>query len=119
MDWGNIGLLIIFGGLMVFMHRNGGGCCGGGSGDQAHKDHGGHRAEQTINTQQVRLAVEGMTCGHCVQKIEKVLLGINGVVSVDVSLETNSVKATFDPERTTAYELKEAIRNTGYGVQLR
>ncbi|VBB08267.1 mercuric transport protein periplasmic component/copper chaperone copz [Lucifera butyrica] len=131
MDWGNIGIFLVFGAFMFFMHRNGGGCCGGGSHGHDHGGHSGHgmngggcggeRSEQpknhngqTINTQQATLAVAGMTCGHCVQSVEKALFAIKGVVSVDVSLETNSVKATYDPEMTTVNELKAAIRNAGY-----
>lgn len=136
MDWGNIGLFIIFGAVMFFMHRNGGGCCGGGqheghrngggghsghsggccggSGEQASNDHRDHQVERTINTQQVILAIEGMSCGHCAAKVEKALFATAGVVSADVSLESNSVKIAYDPDRTNVNELKTAIQNAGY-----
>jgi copper chaperone CopZ len=114
MDWGNIGLFIIFGAVMFFMHRNGGGCCGSESVGQAPNNHRDHQEAQTINTQQAILAIAGMSCGHCAAKVEKALFSAEGVVSAAVSLESNSVKIAYDPDRTNINELKEAIRNAGY-----
>lgn len=34
--------------------------------------------------------VEGMSCGHCVKRVENALKSIDGVVSVEVSLEGKS-----------------------------
>jgi copper ion binding protein len=114
MDWSNIGFFLIFALVMFFMHRNGGGCCGGGGKETSHDPHEAHETQPTLNTQPANFAVEGMTCGHCVQTVEKALFAIRGVVSVDVSLETNRVKATYDPTRTNLMELKDAIRKAGY-----
>lgn len=41
MDWSIIGLLVVFGVFMFYMHRNGGGCCGGG-GDHGQQKNGGN-----------------------------------------------------------------------------
>lgn len=61
--------------------------------------------------------IEGMSCGHCAAKVEKALFDVTGVVSATVSLESNSIKIAYDPDRTNVNELKTAIRNAGYSMR--
>ena len=66
-----------------------------------------------MSTEQVLLVVEGMSCGHCEQTIEKGIRGIPGVRSVKadrtrkiVSLEVDA-GLSLDP-------IKARIRDLGY-----
>jgi copper chaperone len=61
------------------------------------------------------LTVEGMSCGHCVQTIEKTLSKL-GVASVQVSLEKKSVDVKYDQAKLTLDAIKEAIEDQGYDV---
>ncbi len=61
-------------------------------------------------------ALEGLTCGHCVQTVEKAVSRVSGVQSAVVALvpggtSSLSVTGTADKETVT-----EAVRSSGYVV---
>ena len=60
-----------------------------------------------------KILIEGMKCEHCVGHVKSALEGLDGVTSVEVSLENNYaiVEATNSNE-----ELKAAIEEEGYDV---
>ena len=60
-----------------------------------------------------KILIEGMSCEHCVGHVKNALEGLDGVTSVEVSLENNCaiVETTNSNE-----ELKEAIEEEGYDV---
>lgn len=61
------------------------------------------------------IEVKGMTCGHCVKRVENAVSSIEGVQSVTVSLENkNVVVESFGEIDNTI--LKEAIEDVGYEV---
>ncbi|USG66233.1 copper ion binding protein [Brevibacillus ruminantium] len=62
----------------------------------------------------VTLKVEGMSCNHCVQSIEKALKEIGAAGKVD--LAGKSVEVTFDENNLTEAAIKEAIEDQGYDV---
>ncbi len=57
--------------------------------------------------------VQGMTCGHCVRSVTEEISQVEGVTSVEVSLEagTASVAGEADPEAVRA-----AVTEAGYEV---
>ncbi|BCZ19392.1 Copper ion binding protein CopB [Helicobacter sp. NHP19-012] len=59
------------------------------------------------------LKVEGMTCDHCVDKVEKFVGEIEGVEHIEVKLEQQEVAVTFNPPATLE-DIKEAILDAGY-----
>ena len=61
------------------------------------------------------LKVEGMTCAHCQKHVTNALAKLEGVTSVDVSLEakTATVKADRDIPVT---EFEKAITDAGYDL---
>jgi copper ion binding protein len=62
------------------------------------------------------ILISGMTCGHCVKRVENALLEIDGVNSVVVSLEDK--KATIEAEGKIEDQLiKDAIVDIGYTVE--
>lgn len=63
----------------------------------------------------VQISIEGMTCGHCVMRVEKALKAVNGVSKVDVSLENkNAIVELFGSMDEKV--LKEAVEDAGYDV---
>ena len=62
------------------------------------------------------LKVEGMTCGHCKQSVEKALSGLAGVMKADVDLGKGTVSVTYDSAKVNESQMKEAVENQGYDV---
>jgi len=52
----------------------------------------GYPAHIPVNTNNYALSIEDMTCNHCVGRVEKAALAVDGVTSIDVNLETASAQ---------------------------
>jgi copper chaperone len=65
-----------------------------------------------MKTEQIN--VDGMSCGHCVETIEKALGKMGGVNQVRVSLENKKVSVDFDENQTTVDAIKEKIVEAGF-----
>ena len=63
----------------------------------------------------IRLKIEGMTCGHCVQHVKTALLEVPGVQAAEVALETGTAQVTglTDPSALIA-----AVEEEGYKASL-
>ncbi len=57
-----------------------------------------------------------MTCEKCVEKITENVSYEKGVKDLNVSLESKTVEVTYDPSKTDARTLNEAITKLGYEV---
>ncbi len=62
------------------------------------------------------ILISGMTCGHCVKRVENALLEIDGVNSVVVSLEEKRATIEAD-DKIEDQLLKDAIDDVGYTVE--
>ena len=62
----------------------------------------------------VELKVEGMDCQGCVKSVTRMLSGVAGVQTVDVSLEEGRARVTFDPAKSNLAEFKKAVERAGY-----
>ena len=62
----------------------------------------------------VELKVEGMDCQGCVKSVTRMLTGVAGVQSVDVSLEEARARVTFDPAKSGIADFKKAVERAGY-----
>lgn len=62
------------------------------------------------------LQIRGMTCAACASSIEKVLNKLDGVEEANVNLALERTTVVYDPEVTNVEELKETVRDIGYGV---
>jgi len=62
------------------------------------------------------LKVEGMTCQGCARSVTRVLQGLKGVVSAEVSLAAAQAEVTFDSAQVDVARLKAAIEQAGYQV---
>lgn len=69
------------------------------------------------STDEVALEVDGMSCGHCRQAVEDALGEVDGVASVEVSLDDGRADVTVD-EGTDAASLTAAVEDAGYEARL-
>ncbi|MBK5246981.1 MAG: copper chaperone CopZ [Peptostreptococcaceae bacterium] len=63
------------------------------------------------------LKVDGMSCSHCVSAVTKAVVSLDGVLEVDVKLETKTVTVEYDSGRVGFENIKEAIEDEGYDVK--
>ncbi|EOS31556.1 heavy metal translocating P-type ATPase [Lachnospiraceae bacterium 28-4] len=61
------------------------------------------------------MIVEGMSCGHCTGRVQKALEAVEGVASVEMSLEEKSARIVLNKE-VPEEELKNAVTEAGYEV---
>jgi copper ion binding protein len=59
--------------------------------------------------------IEGMSCAHCVSAVNRALREVEGVVAVDVDLQSKT--ATVEHSDAATFEMmKAAIEEAGYEV---
>lgn len=66
----------------------------------------------------VRIPVTGMTCAACSSRVQRMLQKAPGVDEAAVNLMMKSATVTFNPGATSAEQLVEIIRDTGYGAAI-
>ena len=66
----------------------------------------------------VRFPVEGMTCASCVNRIERYLRKVDGVVEANVNLATETAAVRFDPARVDLDVLRSAVEAAGYEARI-
>lgn len=62
----------------------------------------------------MKFNVEGMMCAHCVKHVTDAISNLQGVTSVDVSLQENSATVTGN---VTAQQVIAAVTNAGYSAK--
>ena len=74
-------------------------------------------SEET-KTETLRLLIDGMHCGNCAMNVENHLNEVNGVLSVSVSLASNSGKVVFDPSVTSEREILSVFDNLSFDATI-
>src|SRR6516165_1633817 len=64
--------------------------------------------------QTITLAVENMTCGGCMRKVEKALLEVPGVASARSNLSARRATVVFEEAQPTAAPLVDALGRVGF-----
>ena len=67
-------------------------------------------------SEKVLLPIQGMTCASCVNKVQKALNSVKGVVHADVNFATERASVEYIPEEVSIRELKKAVEEAGYQV---
>jgi copper chaperone CopZ len=62
----------------------------------------------------LKLAVAGMTCGHCRTKVEKALQGVTGTFGAAVFLEDGEAEVQYDPSAASPERYVAAVEQAGY-----
>jgi Cu+-exporting ATPase len=63
------------------------------------------------------MGVEGMSCASCVGRVEKALLALNGVVTAQVNLATQTAEVHFDVPATVP-KISDVLTRAGYPAQV-
>ncbi len=70
-----------------------------------------------INMNEIKLNVEGMTCGHCQMSVKKALENVKGVKSAVVDLEKKSALVNYKSDKVTEESLIQAVTDAGYRAE--
>jgi cation-transporting ATPase V len=72
---------------------------------------------QTQDTALLDFDVEGMTCGSCAARVQRVLGRQSGVCDAEVNFATGKARVTLDPEAPASSDvLAAAVDKIGYGL---
>ncbi len=66
---------------------------------------------------EIKLKVEGMTCGHCQMSVKKALENVKGVKSAVVDLENKSALVNYKSNKVTVENLVLAVTDAGYKAE--
>ncbi len=73
------------------------------------------KAQQTKEkTMTEKFIVEGMSCNHCKNSVEKAALTVKGVIEAEVNLEKKELTITFTDQDTELDAVKQAVIDAGY-----
>ncbi|WP_299758300.1 heavy metal translocating P-type ATPase [uncultured Chloroflexus sp.] len=69
-----------------------------------------------VVTDEITLAITGMTCASCSARVEKALRKVPGVLSAEVNLASELGLVRYAPGMVNRAELVKAVEQAGYGV---
>jgi copper ion binding protein len=72
------------------------------------------KAESAVVTTDI--AITGMSCQNCVDKVKTTLQELNGVKAVEVRLENGLATVKYDPALVTVPAMEAGIAKLGYEV---
>lgn len=70
-----------------------------------------------MSTKQTELAITGMTCAACANRVEKGLQKLPGVSEASVNFATEKASVVYDDQQATMTEVQQKVEQLGYGVQ--
>ncbi len=62
------------------------------------------------------IRISGMSCEHCVRRIENSLNTMAGIAEASIDLATEKATVKYRPAEVNPEKLKDAIRKAGYEV---
>jgi copper chaperone len=69
-----------------------------------------------MSTEKNILLVEGMSCGHCKNAVEKAVGALPGIRLAEVDLAEKTLAVEFDASKITLDKIKEIVDEEGYTV---
>lgn len=75
-------------------------------------DKAGYKA--LLDTSNVVLKIEGMTCAACVRSVERVVKKLDGIVEANVNLATEKLNVSFESSKVNIQDIKQAVLKAGY-----
>lgn len=67
-----------------------------------------------VSTDTVTVPVRGMTCASCVNRVDRALKKVPGVLDVTVNLATEKARITYVPGITGLPDFRQAVEKAGY-----
>lgn len=68
-----------------------------------------------VRMAETTIAIEGMSCQHCVMSVKKALGGVPGILENDVQIGNASVK--YDEAKIKKEDIETKIEKAGYMVK--
>ena len=65
-----------------------------------------------------QFSIQGMSCNHCVAKVEETLQALPGIQKVKVNLKKAKGKVKFDESQIHSEQIKEQITALGYPAEV-
>jgi len=66
--------------------------------------------------ERVILPIRGMSCASCVNRVERAIRSLTGVLQVNVNLASESASIEYLAERVSIEDFKKVVRDSGYQV---
>jgi copper chaperone len=66
----------------------------------------------------VLFTIQGMTCNHCVMRVQKALASVPGVERAVVTLQPGQARVEYDEAAATAQALTDAVAQAGYSASV-
>jgi len=63
---------------------------------------------------ELRMKIEGMSCGHCVGAVSRALKELPGVEVDEVTI--GAARVRYEPDAVTPAEIANAVEDAGYSV---
>ena len=63
------------------------------------------------------LEIKGMHCEGCVNRLTKILKGLDGVNDAKVSLENKNAEIEYNEDQIELEDIKQAIEDAGFEVK--
>jgi copper chaperone len=73
-----------------------------------------HQTEEVTTMKTTRIAVSGMSCGHCRQTVESALRKQTGVRNATVDLEGGTAEVEYEEREVGPEQLIAAVTGEGY-----
>lgn len=67
-----------------------------------------------VGTGDVEFTIEGLTCGHCVQTVEKAVSALEGVESASIELVPGGRSRLIVGGQANSVAVREAVTSAGY-----
>ena len=65
----------------------------------------------------IELKVEGMHCGGCSGRLNRVLNSLDGVENAEANFETGIVKLSYNVNQVSSDTIKKSIADAGFSVK--
>ena len=81
-------------------------------------------SDQSVDTsarqsgKKVNLSLEGMHCSSCAAIIERSIKKLPGITQANVNFAAEKASVSFDENKTSVEDLKNAVKKAGYGAEL-
>ncbi|MEX2565244.1 MAG: heavy metal-associated domain-containing protein [Cyclobacteriaceae bacterium] len=75
------------------------------------------RAKGQVQSEQLKtvtIPIEGMTCNACVASVKRKFKSMEGLEKAEVSLVHRNATLTYDPDKITPRQIRNAIHEVGY-----
>ncbi|RJQ48325.1 MAG: copper-translocating P-type ATPase, partial [Nitrospiraceae bacterium] len=69
-----------------------------------------------VSVSRVSIPIKGMTCASCVQKVQKALAALDGVLSAEVNFATEKASVEYIPAQVGMRDFKNALKDIGYDI---